>query len=91
MALGWCCSFLTSLEMRWMRAHLRATTAPPMNMLGRGMESVDKYKAKRKRCNYSSLMEHPPPVPVTHPKVQNLAHSEGMRLAGCSGSEDVMS
>jgi len=30
----------------------------------------------------------PPPVPVTHPKVQNLRHSSGMRLAGCWGSVD---
>lgn len=40
---------------------------------------------------YSSRIEHPPPVPVTHPRVQNLAHSEGMRLAGCSGLSEVMS
>jgi hypothetical protein len=40
---------------------------------------------------YSSRIEHPPPVPVTHPRVQNLAHSEGMRLAGWSGLSDVMS
>lgn len=54
----------------------------------RGINSV---KARESIYTYSSLMEHPPPVPVTHPKVQNLAHSEGMRLAGCSGSEDVTS
>lgn len=40
---------------------------------------------------HSSRIEHPPPVPVTHPSVQNLAQSEGMRLAGCSGLSDVMS
>lgn len=34
-------------------------------------------------------MEQPPPVPVTHPSVQNLAHREGMRLAGWSGLSDV--
>lgn len=40
---------------------------------------------------HSSRMEHPPPVPVTHPRVQNFAQSEGMRLAGWSGLLDVMS
>jgi hypothetical protein len=34
---------------------------------------------------YSSRMEHPPPVPVTHPRDQNFAQSDGMRLAGWSG------
>lgn len=37
---------------------------------------------------YSLRMLVPPPVPVTHPKVQNLRHSSGMRLAGCWGSVD---
>lgn len=37
---------------------------------------------------YSSRMEHPPPVPVTQPRVQNLAHSEGMRFAGWFSSSD---
>lgn len=36
-------------------------------------------------------MEQPPPVPVTQPRVQNFAQSEGMRLAGWFGSEEVMS
>ena len=36
-------------------------------------------------------MEHPPPVPVTHPKFQNLAQREGIRLAGWSGSLEVTS
>lgn len=39
---------------------------------------------------YSLRIEHPPPVPVTQPKVQNLAHKDGMRLAGWSGSSEVM-
>ncbi len=34
-------------------------------------------------------MEHPPPVPVTQPSVQNLAHSEGIRFAGWSGLSDT--
>jgi hypothetical protein len=38
----------------------------------------------------SSRMEQPPPVPVTQPKVQNFAHSEGIRLAGWLGSSEVM-
>lgn len=37
---------------------------------------------------YSLRMEHPPPVPVTQPKVQNLAHSEGMRFAGWFSSSE---
>lgn len=37
---------------------------------------------------YSSRILAPPPVPVTQPRVQNLAHSEGMRLAGWLGSSD---
>lgn len=45
----------------------------------------------RSSWTHSSRMEHPPPVPVTHPKVQNLAQREGMRLAGWSGSLDVTS
>lgn len=28
-------------------------------------------------------------MPVTHPSVQNLAHREGMRLAGWSGLSDA--
>lgn len=44
---------------------------------------------KGKAC--SSRMEAPPPVPVTQPRVQNFAQSEGMRLAGCSGSSEVTS
>lgn len=35
-------------------------------------------------------MEHPPPVPVTQPRVQNLAQSEGMRFAGWSGFSERM-
>lgn len=38
--------------------------------------------------DYSSRMEHPPPVPVTQPNVQNLAHRDGMRLAGWLGLSD---
>lgn len=34
------------------------------------------------RVSYSSRIEAPPPVPVTQPNVQNLAHREGMRFAG---------
>lgn len=37
---------------------------------------------------YSSRIEAPPPVPVTHPSVQNLAQREGMRFAGWSGLSD---
>ena len=40
---------------------------------------------------YSSLMEQPPPVPVTQPRFQNFAQREGMRLAGCSGSVEETS
>lgn len=32
--------------------------------------------------SYPSLMEQPPPVPVTQTRVQNFAQSEGMRFAG---------
>lgn len=34
-------------------------------------------------------MEQPPPVPVTQPRCQNLAHREGMRLAGWVGEGEV--
>lgn len=43
------------------------------------------------RFTYSFRIEQPPPVPVTQPRCQNLAQSEGMRLAGCSWSSEVMS
>ena len=36
-------------------------------------------------------MEHPPPVPVTQPNVQNFAHSDGMRFAGWLGSAELTS
>lgn len=46
---------------------------------------------EKKVKTYSSRIEQPPPVPVTQPSVQNLAQSEGMRLAGWSWSSEVMS
>lgn len=49
----------------------------------------EKRDEKRKKKTYSSRMEQPPPVPVTHPKVQNLAHREGIKLAGWLGSTEV--
>ena len=39
---------------------------------------------------YSLRILVPPPVPVTHPRVQNFLHSSGIRLAGCWLSEDLM-
>jgi hypothetical protein len=44
---------------------------------------------KGEKNSYSFRIEHPPPVPVTQPNVQNLAHSDGMRLAGWAWSLDV--
>lgn len=43
-----------------------------------------------KEKTYSSRIEQPPPVPVTHPNVQNLAQRDGIRLAGWLGSSEVM-
>ena len=39
---------------------------------------------------HSWRMLAPPPVPVTHPKCQNFAHSSGIRLAGCWASVDLI-
>lgn len=42
------------------------------------MSDDDKYSS------YSSLMLIPPPVPVTHPRLQNCLHNSGINLRGCS-------
>ena len=47
------------------------------------MGQIAQQEEKEIAMIYPSRIEHPPPVPVTQPSVQNLAHSEGIRLAGC--------
>lgn len=78
--------------MRWHEAKLIRIV---IVMLVTGQMNMGDKTSSRGRARgggiYPSLIEHPPPVPVTHPNVQNLAHNEGMRLAGCSGSVEVMS
>lgn len=44
---------------------------------------------REKEGSHPSRIEHPPPVPVTQPRFQNLAHNEGMRFAGWLSSSEM--